>query len=113
MIQIPPHAKIFVYINSIDGRKGLDSCLFLIKKEFGVNPMDGSFFLFINKSKIILSVLFYDGQGYWLAKKRISKGKFPTWPSESKISSIVASQLFWAVKNITKEKINTWKSLTN
>jgi len=111
MIQIPPHAKIFACVQPVDGRKGLDSCIAFVKKEFSVDPMDGSFFIFINKSKIIISILFYDGQGFWLARKRISQGKFPAWPKESRINSVVATQLFWAVKKIISEKVDDWKPL--
>ena len=29
-----------------------------------------------------IKLLFYDGQGFWLAHKRLSKGKFPCWRSD-------------------------------
>jgi len=29
----------------------------------------------------MLSSTFYDGQGFWLARKRLSKGKLVWWPS--------------------------------
>jgi transposase len=31
----------------------------------------------------MLSSTFYDGQGYWLAQKRLSKGRFVWWPEDT------------------------------
>jgi transposase len=47
---------------------------------FQENPFDGSFFVFRNKNGESLRIICYDGQGYWLCQKRLSKGKFRNWP---------------------------------
>ena len=31
----------------------------------------------------MLRATFYDGQGYWLAQKRLSQGRFAWWPESS------------------------------
>jgi transposase len=41
----------------------------------------GLFFLFKNKRSTSIKILVYDGQGFWLMMKRLSKGKFPWWPT--------------------------------
>ena len=56
-------------------------------------------FTFINKSRTHVRVLSYDGSGYWLCSKRMSKGKFDTWPqSETSLSAIDAKQLMQIIK---------------
>jgi transposase len=39
-------------------------------------------FLFRNRQRNALKMLLYDGQGFWLCSKRLSKGKFHWWPEQ-------------------------------
>jgi transposase len=43
----------------------------------------GDFFVFRSRRGTSIRLLTYDGQGYWLAQKRLSKGKFRWWPQVS------------------------------
>jgi transposase len=38
-------------------------------------------FVFRNRSAKALKILVYDGQGFWLCHKRLSRGKFCWWPT--------------------------------
>lgn len=56
--------------------------------------MSGVLFLFVSRSRKHLRVLTYDGQGFWLATKRLSSGRFPHWPSAGEgIGSVFLEQL--------------------
>ena len=59
-----------------------------------VDPRDQSVFVFINKAKTMIRALSYDGSGYWLMTKRISRGKFQGWPTgNTRVSDTTALQL--------------------
>jgi transposase len=48
-------------------------------EKWGVaDPFPGTVFVFRNKRATALKILVYDGQGFWLCQKRLSKGRF-TW----------------------------------
>jgi transposase len=79
--------KILVAVEPIDGRKGIDSLAQLCRERLQEDPFSGAVFLFRTRSKSSVVALVYDGNGYWLAKKRLSKGKFQWWP-ESKGSGL-------------------------
>ena len=50
--------------------------------------------VFINRNKTMIRALTYDGTGFWLMTKRLSKGKFTGWPKGSDpISKIAAIKL--------------------
>ncbi len=36
--------------------------------------------MFRNRSGKAIKILVYDGQGFWLCQKRLSKGRFRFWP---------------------------------
>ena len=80
MIPMIPGMKIFVAIQAIDFRKGIDGFAQVCREKFQQNPFEGSLFLFCNKKRTSLKILIYDGQGFWQCQKRLSRGKFLWWP---------------------------------
>ena len=80
MLQITPQMRILVAVEPVDGRKGIDSLAQLCREKLAEDPFSGCLFLFRNRSGTTLRALCYDGQGYWLAQKRLSTGRFRWWP---------------------------------
>ena len=83
MIQITAQMRVLVAIESIDGRKGIDSLVRLCQDKLAEDPFSGCVFVFRSRSGAAIRLLTYDGQGYWLAQKRLSKGRFVWWPESS------------------------------
>lgn len=83
MIQITPHMRIFVALEEIDFRKGIDGLAAACRQRLAEDPFSGALFLFRNRQKTSLKLLVYDGQGFWLCTKRLSKGKFHWWPEQT------------------------------
>lgn len=81
MIQITPHIKIYLCREPIDLRKGIDGLSAVCRRVLEKDPFCGSIFIFRNRRRTTLKMLLYDGQGYWLFVKRLSKGRFQWWPS--------------------------------
>ena len=80
MIQITAQMRVLVAIESVDGRKGIDSLVRLCQDKLAEDPFSGCVFVFRSRSGTAIRLLTYDGQGYWLAQKRLSKGRFVWWP---------------------------------
>ena len=87
MIQLTPHMRIRVAIEPADFRKGIDGLARLCREALGSDPFSGSVFVFGNKSRKAVKILVYDGQGFWLCQKRLSKGRFPWWPQSLNAAS--------------------------
>lgn len=80
MIQITSHIRVLVAIEPVDGRKGLDSLAQLCREKLAEDPFSGCVFIFRSRGRTTIRLLTYDGQGYWLLQKRLSKGYFRWWP---------------------------------
>ena len=52
----------------------------LCQDKLAEDPFSGCVFVFRSRSGTAIRLLSYDGQGYWLAQKRLSKGRFVWWP---------------------------------
>ena len=83
MIQITPRMRIMIAIEPVDFRKGIDGLAQLCRVVLKSDPFSGYVFVFRNKRKTAIKVLMYDGQGFWLCQKRLSKGRFRWWPDKN------------------------------
>jgi transposase len=95
MLQITPHMKILVAIEPADFRKGIDGLARLCKEALQQDPFSGAVFAFRNRRATAMKILVYDGQGFWLCQKRLSKGRFHWWPvsRDSSAAMVAAHQL--------------------
>jgi transposase len=80
VIQITPQMRILVAIEAVDGRRGIDALAQVCREKLNSDPFSGWLFIFRNRSARAIRILAYDGQGFWLATKRLSKGRFRWWP---------------------------------
>ncbi len=92
MIQITPQMRIFAAVSFVDFRKGIDGLVSCCKQLLHKDPFSGALFLFRNRQKTSLKILVYDGQGFWLCTKRLSKGSFQWWPENSLKTSTIQMQ---------------------
>ena len=86
MITLSPQTKVFVHVEPIDFRNGLDGLIGIIKVKIKEDPFSGALFLFRNKRGISIKAVVYDGQGFWLFMKRLSEGRFRHWPKSNGIA---------------------------
>lgn len=80
MIQLTPQMRILVALEPTDFRRGIDGLCRVCKQELRSDPFGGAVFVFRNRRRTAVKILVYDGQGFWLCHKRMSKGKFEFWP---------------------------------
>jgi transposase len=83
MISFPANTDIFICHIPVSFGCGFDGmiryCRIILKKE----PLGKAYFMFINKGREQIRMLWYDGQGFLLCTKRNSKGQFLNWPKNS------------------------------
>ena len=82
MIQITPQMRILLSVKAVDFRKGIDGLAGVCRKIMEADPFSGCVFVFRNSRGTAIKALMYDGQGFWLCQKRLSKGTFQWWPEE-------------------------------
>ena len=64
MLQLSPQQRIFVAIEPVDFRRGIDGLGAICRQQLNQNPLDGAVFVFRNRRATAIKVLFYDGQGF-------------------------------------------------
>lgn len=115
MIQITPQMRILVAIEAVDGRKGIDSLARLCQDKLQADPFSGCLFLFRNRRGTSIRILVYDGQGFWLAQKRLSQGRFAWWPTGKEPARTLQAhqaQLLLVAGNPDAEAAPVWRRVS-
>jgi transposase len=60
----------------VDMRKGIDGLVAVVQQRLLREAMTGEVFLFVGRDPSRLKILCWDRDGYWLATKRLSQGRF-------------------------------------
>ncbi len=71
--------RIFVCAQPCDMRLGFNGLVTLASNLLNADPYSGALFLFTNKRRNRLKILYFDGQGLWVLARRLEKGTF-RWP---------------------------------
>ena len=115
MIAVTPHMRILIAVEPADFRKGIDGLAQLCRNHLKSDPFSGAMFVFRNKRATALKILVYDGQGFWLCQKRLSKGRFKWWPKKGNDESyqLAAHELQLLLWNSNPQKNNVflWKKI--
>ena len=99
MLQLTPQTRIFVAIEPVDFRRGIDALGGVCREHLAANPLDGAIYVFRNRARTSLRLLVHDGQGMWLCTKRLSADRLRWWPSSamaySRLSARELQILLW------------------
>lgn len=76
MLTLPPSVKIYVAAQPVDARKSFDGLSTLIEAEFGLEPLSGHLFVFLNRRGHVVQMIFWDRNGFCIVKKRLEAGTF-------------------------------------
>ncbi|RKZ62733.1 MAG: IS66 family insertion sequence hypothetical protein [Gammaproteobacteria bacterium] len=83
MLQLTPQMRIYLAVQPVDFRCGIDGLARICRQTLDADPFSGVLFVFRNRRGTALKILIYDGQGFWLCMKRFSKGKLNWWPAHT------------------------------
>jgi transposase len=83
-------ARVYLAAGATDLRKSFDGLAQLVVEKMSQDPQSGSLFVFCNRGRNRLRILYFESSGYWLFSKRLEQGTF-NWPASS------ADPLKWQV----------------
>lgn len=86
MLHLSPSCRYYLYRSATDMRKGFDSLSGIVTSELKMNVLSGAVFIFINKKRNQVKLLFWEGDGFAVYYKRLEKGTYEV-PSVSRDNS--------------------------
>jgi transposase len=103
MLSLPPSVRLFVATQPVDGRKGVDSLMTLVRDVFRLDPLSGHLFVFFSKRCDRVRIVYWDRNGFALWQKRLEKGRFrPTFTADGSLTAgaIEAAELARVIEGI-------------
>ncbi|MCD7808594.1 MAG: IS66 family insertion sequence element accessory protein TnpB [Erysipelotrichaceae bacterium] len=93
--------QIYVAAHYVDMRKQIDGLIVIVNAQFNMNILDHSLFIFTNKARNRLKILYYESNGFWLLTKRLEHGRFKIFEDDGKhVNSINQNQLNWLLEGL-------------
>jgi transposase len=98
--------QVFLAIEPIDIRMGIDGLSLRVQSSLGKAPCNGSVYAFRNKSSNRIKLLVWDGTGVWCATRRLHKGRF-VWPhSDAVICSLNQDDWHWLTMGLEWQRLS-------
>jgi transposase len=109
MLKIPASVQLFVAVAPVDMRKHADGLSTLVMKCLAKEPLSGNIFIFFNRQRDIVRILFWDTDGFWELSKRLEQGRYRKLTPDTDGASVTVTaaeltELLRAVKSATRIK---------
>lgn len=69
-------AAVYVARDAVDLRKSIDGLALWVETSLSASPLSGSVFVFFNRQRDKVKLLWWDRHGFWVAYKRLERGRF-------------------------------------
>ncbi len=80
MLNVSGATRVLVATTPVDLRGSFNRLYGLVVERLEDDPLSGHLFVFTNRRRNRLKVLYWDGSGLWVCAKRLEQGRF-TWPA--------------------------------
>jgi transposase len=80
MLSFLASTRVFLAAGATDLRKSFDTLAGVVRGLMNQDPLSGHLFVFTNRRRNRVKILFWDRSGWWLCSKRLEKGTF-AWPA--------------------------------
>jgi len=107
MIPVTGGTRLFLYRGRADMRKGFDGLSGMVQQHFREDLFSGALFIFVNRRRDRLKILYWDGDGLALWYKRLEQGKFQM-PSgeEGQSVELTSAELSMLLEGIIPLRVN-------
>ena len=76
MLGLSANLRYFLCCNTIDMRNGFDGLAGIVRNHLKKDPISGDMFIFLNKNRTHIKLLYWDGDGFALFYKRLERGRY-------------------------------------
>jgi transposase len=92
-------SRVYLHRQFVDFRKSINGLSVIIESEINLPVMSGALFIFCNRAKDKLKILYWDKTGFALWYKRLEKDKFK-WPNRAneECMELTEQQLNWLLE---------------
>lgn len=108
MLTLPPSVRIRLATGATDMRKQMDGLAAVAAQVLREDPLSGHVFVFCNRRRDHLKLLYWDRSGFVLLAKRLEQGTF-AWPDavDSPATGATVRELLCVLEGIDLSRAST------
>lgn len=110
MLAVPGNARLFICHQPVNMRKSFEGLSGIVEELFPDELLTGAFFIFLNRRKDHIKVLFWDNDGFAIMFKRLEKGSF-LWKWGSK-TSLDRREFLMLLEGVTPKRLQVRYSIS-
>lgn len=103
---------VYIACGYTDLRRGIDGLAGMVESQFNLNPFRPALFLFCGRRRDRIKALYWEGNGFVLAYKRLESGAFQ-WPrSADEVRQLTPQQYRWLMEGLSIDQPKAHKPIT-
>jgi len=103
-----PVQAVYLYRDPVDMRKSIDGLAAIVECELEQSPFQASLFVFCNRQRDKVKLLYWERNGFVVWYKRLEKQRFK-WPDRCR--SITEEELSWLLDGVDIDRLRPHESL--
>ena len=108
---LPSNTRVYLAAGSTDMRKQINGLSIMVANHLEMDPLSGHLFVFSNRRRNMIKVLYWDRNGFCLWHKRLEKHTFK-WPANiTDVCEIDNRQLMWLLDGLDINQTLAHKAL--
>ncbi len=107
-------SEVYLHREAVDFRKSINGLSLIVEQGMGFSIFDQALFVFCNKRRDKLKIIYWDGNGFCLWYKRLEEEKFK-WPRKDQrnVISLSEEQFHWLLRGLDLSQLKPHKNLNN
>ena len=111
MILLPHNVRVFLAPGNTDMRKAINTLSILVEGTLRRDPFSGHLFVFCNRRRTLIKILYWDRNGFCLWQKRLEKHRFH-WPEdENEVMELSARELAFLLEGLDLHSLHPHDAL--
>lgn len=106
MLRPSQNADVYLALGNTDLRNNIDGLALMVERKFKLDPFSKAFFVFCNRKKNKIKILYWDKNGFWLYYRRLEEGTF-LWPDRKNhlyTRGVTMQQLYWLLDGLSLDE---------
>lgn len=100
MIRLSSDTKVYLALGHTDMRKSIGTLSILVSENLKLDIFSGGLFVFCNRKRTIIKLIYWDENGFCLWLKRLEKDQFK-WPqTRQDVMEIGGRELSWLIQGL-------------
>jgi len=110
VIAFGTHTRVYLAAGATDMRKQIDGLAVMVEEVLREDPLSSHLFVFCNRARDKLKILFWHNNGFWLWYRRLERQRF-WWPQGVQASAVQLSvrELTWLLEGLDPRHVEAHK----